>query len=202
MSCSSIDLKAYILGESARAEKNAVEDHVRACEGCREELERLKLMETTLRSLTEEEVPQRIAFVSDKVFEPRWYQTIWRSGPAMGFASAALLAGAILVHGFAVNGRPVAQPATQAALSSAQIEQRIEREVNARLDSAVAKAVSVSEARQNEQMATMVAAAEKRFETRRKEDMAVAQQAAQYYDKQFSRLLMAANDQQDQRSGQ
>ena len=204
MSCSSIDLKAYVLGEAARAEKNTVEDHVRACENCREELERLKLTETALRSLTEEEVPQRIAFVSDKVFEPRWYQTIWRSGPAMGFASAALLAGAILVHGFSVNGqlRPAAQPATQAALSSTQIEQRIEREVNARLDSAVAKAVAVSEARQNEQMATMLASAEKRFEARRKEDMAVAQQAAQYYDKQFSRLLMAANDQQDQRSGQ
>ena len=36
---------------------------------------------------------QRIAFVSDKVFEPRWWQTIWRSGPAMGFASAASAGG-------------------------------------------------------------------------------------------------------------
>ena len=42
-------------------------------------------------SLPDEEIPQRIAFVSDRVFEPSWWQTVWRSGPAMGFASAVLL---------------------------------------------------------------------------------------------------------------
>lgn len=184
MNCSSADLKAYFLGEVARAEKTSVEDHVHGCQSCREELERLKLTDAALRSLTEEEPPQRIAFVSDKVFEPRWYQTIWRSGPAMGFASAVLLAAAIVVHGFSVNG-PARQVATP-IVNTAQIEQRIEREVNSRLDAVVAK--------QRRETAEMLDAAEKRFETKRQTDLAVVQQVAQYYQKQTARLMQAANE--------
>ncbi|HEV8043417.1 MAG TPA: hypothetical protein VGP62_31355 [Bryobacteraceae bacterium] len=192
MSCSSVDLKAYhlgeslLLGEAARAEKHLVEDHVRTCQSCREELDRLKLTEAALRSLPEEEAPQRIAFVSDKVFEPRWYETIWRSGPAMGFASAVLLAAAILVHGFSVNGP--ARPAATPTVNTAQIEQRIEREVNSRLDAVVAK--------QRQQTAEMLDAAEKRFESKRQTDLAVVQQAAQYYEKQTARLMVAVNERQ------
>jgi len=186
MSCSSVDLKAYFLGEVARAEKSSVEDHVRACQSCREELDRLKLTEAALRSLPEEEAPQRIAFVSDKVFEPRWYATIWRSGPAMGFASAVLLAAAIVVHGFSVNGP--ARPAATPTVNTAQIEQRIESEVNSRLDAVVAK--------QRQQTAEMLDAAEKRFESKRQTDLAVVQQAAQYYEKQTARFMVAMNEQQ------
>jgi hypothetical protein len=191
MSCSSVDLKAYFLGEVARPEINSVEDHVRACQSCREELDRLKVTDAALRSLPDEEAPQRIAFVSDKVFEPRWYETIWRSGPAMGFASAVLLAAAILVHGFSVNG--FARPVTTPTVNTAQIEQRIEHEVNARLDTAVAKAVSATEARETERMASMLDAAEKRFETKRQTDLAVVQQAADYYRKKTAQLMVAVN---------
>ncbi len=183
MNCSSVDLKAYFLGETARAEKSSAEDHLRACQGCREELDRLKLTDAALRSLPEEEAPQRIAFVSDKVFEPRWFETIWRSGPAMGFASAVLLAGAILVHGFSVNGpaRLVATP----TVNTAQIDQRIEREVNIRLDAAAAK--------QREQMASMLDAAQKGFESKRQADLLDVRQAVDYYKNQTARLMMAAN---------
>jgi anti-sigma factor RsiW len=184
MNCSSVDVKAYFLGEASRAEKSSVEDHVRVCESCREELDRLKITDAALRSLPDEEAPQRIAFVSDKVFEPRWYQTIWHSGPAMGFASAAILAVAILVHGFSVNG--VTRPLVTAKVDTAQIEQRIEQSVKARLDAA--------EARHSQEMATILNAAEKRFEAKRKEDLAVALQAARYYDQQMARFMTAAND--------
>jgi anti-sigma factor RsiW len=192
MTCSAVDLKAYFLGELAQPEKASVDDHVRACQGCREELDQLRLTQTALLSLEEEEIPQRIAFVSDKVFEPRWWQTIWRSGPAMGFASAAMLAVAILAHGFV---RPVAAPATtQASIDTTQIEQRIEREVNARLEATVAKAVSDSEAKQSREFAHVLAASEQRFEAKRKDDLAVAQQAVRYYGQQTARLMVAAND--------
>src|ERR1700682_13873 len=100
MGCSTVDLKAYALGETDRREKGLVEGHVAGCTDCREELDRLRFTHTALAALPDEEVPQRIAFVSDKVFEPRWWQTLWRSGPAMGFASAALVACAILAHGW------------------------------------------------------------------------------------------------------
>jgi Putative zinc-finger len=192
MNCSSVDLKAYFLGEVARAEKSSVEDHVRGCENCREDLERLKLTDAALRSLPEEAAPQRIAFVSDKVFEPRWYETIWRSVPVMGLVSAALLAAAIFAHGFA---RP-AVPATPPVVNTAQIEQRIEREVNARLDLAVAKAVSATEARETQQMASMMEAVEKRFETKRQTDLAEVHQATRYLQNQTARLMVAANKQE------
>jgi anti-sigma factor RsiW len=191
MNCPSEDLKAYFLGELASRDKAAVEDHVRACEGCREELDRLKLTHTALLALEEEEVPRRISFVSDKVFEPRWYQTIWRSGPAMGFASAVILAAAILVHGFTVQGLAAqgsAKPAATvtATVDTAQIEQRIEREVNARLDAA--------EAKQSAEFAKVLDATEKRFETRRQADLATVQQAAKYYEMKMSRWEVALND--------
>jgi len=192
MSCSSVDLKAYALGEVARAEKTSVEDHVRACQGCREELDRLQVMHTALLGLEQEEIPQRIAFVSDKVFEPRWWQTMWRSGPAMGFASAMLLAAAILAHAYI---RPVTSPApVQATLDSTQIEQRVEREVNARLEATVAKAVRDSEARQSQEFAQVLSVTEKRFEAKRQTDLAVAQQAARYFEQQSARMMVAMND--------
>ena len=197
MSCSTVDVKAYFLGELAASEKNSVEGHVRACQSCREELERLNLMQTALLSLEDEEVPQRIAFVSDKVFEPRWWQTMWRSGPTMGFASALMLAAAILVHAYS---RPVVQQSTAQTVDTAQIEQRIEREVSARIDTAVAKAISQTEARQTEQIAKVLDAAEKRIESQRRSDMAVVQQAARYYEQQTARLTVAMNN--DQRPGQ
>jgi len=194
MNCSSEDLKAYFLGELSSRDKAPVEDHVRACQSCREELDRLKLTQTALLALEEEEVPRRISFVSDKVFEPRWYQAIWRSGPALGFASAVILAAAILVHGFTVQGSARPAAATTAALDTAQIEQRIEREVGARLNTVVQKAVSDAEAKQAAEFTKVLDASEARFETRRKADLATIQQAAEYYEKQMNRWLVASND--------
>jgi anti-sigma factor RsiW len=190
MNCSSEDLKGYFLGELDAQERVAVEDHVRACQGCREELDRLNLTRTALVSLEEEEVPRRISFVSDRVFEPRWYETIWRSGPAMGFSSAAVLAAAILVHAFA---RPASAPAVVARVDTAQIEQRIEREVNARMETAVQKAVSDSRAAQTAEFAKVLDATEKRFETQRQADLATVQQAARYYEMKMSRWEVALN---------
>ena len=191
MNCSSEDLKAYLFGELASRDKAPVEDHVRACQNCREELDRLNLTQSALLALEEEEVPQRIAFVSDRVFEPRWYETIWRSGPAMGFASAVILAAAILAHGFT---RPSAAPPVKPTVDTAQIEQRIERGVNARLDAVVQKAVSDAQSKQAAEFAKILDASEKRFETQRQADLATVQQAAKYYEMKMSRWEVALND--------
>ncbi len=195
MSCSgNFDLKAYVVGELARGERTVVEDHVRGCQGCREELDRLNLTRAALATLEDEEIPRRIAFVSDRVFEPRWWQTIWHSGPAMGFASAALLAGAILVYGFA---RPVAPVAKAPAVDTAQIERQVEAQVsaqvNARLNEAVAKAVSDSETKQAAQFAKVLSATESRYAHQRQVDMAAFQQGEDYYQKQIGRMVVASN---------
>ncbi len=186
MSCSTVDLKAYVLGEVAQREKVVVEDHVRACQGCREELERLRLTQTSLLAIEAEEIPQRIAFVSDRVFEPRWWQTMWRSGPAMGFASAALLAGAIVVHGFSLRPSASAQPGVDAA----QIEQRVEGQVTARLNAAVTKAVSEAQVQQVAEFTKVLDDMKRQRDT----ELATLQQAADYYQKQMARLEVASNE--------
>ena len=175
MNCSIDDLKAYVIGEATRQERGVVEDHVRGCQSCSEELDRLNLTRATLASLEDEEIPRRIAFVSDRVFEPRWWQTIWHSGPVMGFASAALLAAAILAHGFA-------RPAT---VDAAQIERRVEARVAVKLDAAVSQA----EAKQSAEFAKVLSATERQ----RQADLATFQQAAEYYQKQMARFEVASN---------
>jgi hypothetical protein len=181
MSCS-IDLKAYSVDELARNERGVVEDHVRGCQSCREELDRLTLTRSALASLEDVEPPRRIAFVSDRVFEPRWWQTMWGSGPAMGFASAAVLAAAILVHGF--EARPVTPPAAS-PVDQAQIERRV--------DAAVAKAVNEAQAKQTDEFAKVLNATENRFELQRQSDLAIVQQAADYYRNQLARFEVASN---------
>jgi anti-sigma factor RsiW len=179
MSCE-VDLKAYAVGELTRHDQGVVEDHVRGCQSCREELDRLNLTRAALATLEDEEIPRRIAFVSDRVFEPRWWQTMWRSGPAMGFASAVLLAGAILVHGF--EARPAAVP----AVDQAQIEQRV--------NVAVTKAVNEAQAKQTAEFAKVLSATETRYERQRQEDLASFQQVDEYRQKQMNRMLVAANE--------
>ena len=191
MSCSSIDLKAYLLGELPAAE-GSVEKHLTACASCREEMERLDATRAALVSLADEEPPQRIAFVSDKVFEPRWWQGVWRSGPAMGFASAAVLAAAILVHAYA---HPAIAP-----VDTARIEQRIEQQVDARVGAAVTKAVAAAEQRQDERFAQAVATAEKRFDAQYQRALADARQMADYYRDQNAKFEVASSS--AARSGQ
>ncbi len=188
MSCSEVDLNAYLLGESPAAERPRVEAHLRSCGACHDELERMKATQAALLALPDEEPPQRIAFVSDKVFEPRWYQAIWRSGPAMGFASAALLAAAIVVHGFAAGVSPAPK------VDAAQMEQRIEREVNQRVEAAVTKAVSDAETRQNREVANVLETAEKHYAAQREADLSAAQQTIAYYEKKMNRWLVASNE--------
>jgi len=188
MSCSSLDLKAYVLGEVDRQEQTACENHLSACAICRQEVEQLSLTRTALLSLADEEIPQRIAFVSDKVFEPKWWQGIWGSGPAMVFASAALLSSAIFVHAYSRPASVVA-PAPVARIDTAQIQAEVDRRVQA----AVAKAVAEVEKRQNAKTAQVLAAAEHRYEFQRQADLAVAQQQISLYRNQLGRLMVAAN---------
>lgn len=122
------DWKAYALGEMDKPARREAEAHAASCADCREELAALRLTLGSLAALREEEIPRRIAFVSDKVFEPRW----WRRMLTPNFAAACVIAAAILVHAFAHS------PANGA---------QIQAEVNA----AVAKAVVQVEAQQAEQ---------------------------------------------------
>jgi anti-sigma factor RsiW len=101
MSCSPFDLRDYHFQELTDAQRRQVESHVKTCEPCREELGRLQFTESALFTLREEEIPQRIAFVSDPIFEPsplrRFLTDFWGSAAKLGFASAAMLSAALMV---------------------------------------------------------------------------------------------------------
>jgi anti-sigma factor RsiW len=132
VSCTNFDWKAYALGEMDPAGRDQAEAHANTCAHCREELAGLRLTLDALSTLREEDVPRRIAFVSDKVFEPRWWQRIW----SPSFAAGCVVAAAILVHAFV-------QPA------GASIDQKI--------NSAVTRAVAETEQRHAQELQDVLA---------------------------------------------
>jgi hypothetical protein len=130
MSCSPFDLKDYFLKELTGPQQLQMEVHIHGCRRCGEELERLRLTEAAMFTLRDEEIPQRIAFVSDQVFEPspwrRWWGALWGSSARLGFAAAAMLSAAIVFA--TVTG----------TVSEVRIQQRVDRAVNTAVEKAVA----------------------------------------------------------------
>jgi anti-sigma factor RsiW len=156
MSCSPFDLRDYFLKELPDSERRQVEAHVRNCQPCLEELDRLRLTEAALFALREEEIPRRIGFVSDQVFEPspwrRWWAGLWGSTARLAFAAAAMLSVAILVSAL----RPVEQIAVRPG--PPQIVKAVsETEIQSRIDTAVAQAMAQVDARQTEKTKQLVA---------------------------------------------
>jgi len=140
MSCASYDWKGYALGEMDRAGRREAEAHAALCADCREELAAVRMALNALSTLRDEEIPRRIAFVSDKLFEPRWWQRLWNPN----LAAACVIAAAILVHAFA---RPSESPAP----------------VQAEIDAAVNRAVAEVEARHAEQTERILSLYDERF---------------------------------------
>ena len=129
MSCISPDAKpdwkAYLLGELNPEVSRQAQAHMAACSNCHEEVATLRLTVDTLSTLREEEVPRRIAFVSDKVFEPRWWQRVFTPT----FAAGALIAAAILVHGAVRPGQAQVEAAVTEAVSQVEARHRLEMQV-------------------------------------------------------------------------
>jgi anti-sigma factor RsiW len=134
MSCGNYDWKAYAFGEMKAPERREAEAHAATCSNCREELAGERLTLDAMSTLREEEIPRRIAFVSDQIFEPTWYKRAFRSVWSPNFAAACVIAGAILVHAYARPSTP--DPAV----------------TNAQIQAAVDKAVAVVQANDAEQI--------------------------------------------------
>ena len=180
-------LKDYVFGELNAVEMRAVEAAAAADASLREELTRLQNTQSALFSLPDEEIPRRIAFVSDKVFEPKWWQVWLNSAPRMGFSAAALLAGAIVFHGFAQPKPVVMAP----AIDQAQIERRIADEVARALPVALENA----EKRHKMQLASAIKEADEKYQQMRREDqVAMAASYSLFVEKQAAlRVAFAQN---------
>ena len=196
MSCSPFDLRDYYFKDLAEDERRLTEVHVKTCANCREELDRLRGTETALLALPDEEIPQRIGFVSDPVFEPsafrRGWDALWGSAARLGFASAAMLSAALVVFSLT---RPVPQSMAPApALTRAAIEARMQVDFSKRLDDAVAKAVAQSEARQARQTRELLDASETRHALETQAMMVRVQEYLDVEKKRMNTLILASND--------
>ena len=181
------DWKSYALGELDSRARQEAESHVAACADCQDELAGLRVTLDAMATLREEELPRRIAFVSDKVFEPRWYERLTQTFLRPSFAAAAVIAAAILVHAFV---RPVSAPASAPSQAMAQvdtsaIEARVTAEVTVRLqgemaaavNNAVTKAVADTEKRDDQRTAQLLSASDRRYSD-----------AADFLNKQVTRI--------------
>jgi anti-sigma factor RsiW len=190
MNCTQVDLKGFSLNELELDGRQIVEEHLRVCPNCREELERLSVTRTALASLREQEPPRRIAFVSDKVLEPSIWRRFWDSAPRLGFASAAMLSVAILVHGF-VSPRPMDTPAP---VDNAAVQAKIEAAVAGRVAAAVQKAVADSEARLARRTADLLAATEQRLDQQHRADLLTVEDNFRVLQKRVNIYYRASND--------
>jgi anti-sigma factor RsiW len=166
MSCSPFDLKDYFLQELPPAERTQVEGHVRQCGGCREELERLEITQSALFSVRDEEIPQRIAFVSDPIFEPSpvrgWLGGFWASTARLGFASAAMLSISIFYFA-ATRPAPAPERAAVSTMAAASPNSSVtEAQLDRQIAQAVVKAVAEVEARQDAKTNQLTADLERR----------------------------------------
>lgn len=190
MNCSEFDIKGYFLNELAAAERTAAERHVRSCGACSEELDRLRITESALLALPEEEMPRRLVFAAERAPEPQlsWWQRFWNSGPKLGFASAAMLSCAILVHGVT---RPVpAVPAAQTpVVDAAAIEARLNQSFEAKLAAGIAEAGK----RADQRAAQMVAANEQKLANEYRAEVVSLASQVEWLTKKMNVMRVAAN---------
>lgn len=190
MNCCPSDLRDYFFGEVPPAERKAVEIHLAGCAACREELDALRLTRTALLSVPDEEPPRRIAFVSDKVFEPGLWQRLWSSGPKLGFVSAAMLAAAILTHGVVMQ--PAGPSATPAVAASKADQKQLEADITRKVEASFARRIAELEQKQSAQFAR-VAAEQKRMEFDHKADVVTLGESFNVLQKRMGYLITASN---------
>jgi anti-sigma factor RsiW len=121
-------LRDYAFDELPSTDRPAFERHLHDCAACTAELDQLRLTTAALRILPDAEPPQRIAFVSDKVFAP---SRLWNLAPWFGFASAAVMAAALLINIYyrPVETRTIAVQSAPAAVDQAALKNAVSQAV-------------------------------------------------------------------------
>lgn len=184
MSCSPFNLNDYTLGELGAGDRREVERHAARCAPCGLELERLRATRAALLSVADEEMPRRIGFVSDKIFEPspvrRWAGAFWGSAARLGFVSAAMLSAAILVHAF----RPMPAPAPVTIVRTAAPDHAPE------IQAVVARAVAETEAREAKRTRELLSAFEKRHEFQDRALMIAVQENMSVMQKRLNTMTL------------
>jgi anti-sigma factor RsiW len=190
------DVRALLFDNLPETEKESLRKHLAGCGACQVEADRLKATTLALRSVPDEEPPVRIRFVSDRVFEPSWWQRLNPfSGPGLlGHAALAiptLFAAAILISmQLGHYGNPKSTAVQQ--VDQAAFEKKVQQAVDARLNVAVAQAVHEVEARQDMKFQGMLAEYHKQQEQDQEKLVQQVQAAWRYEDQMKTRAMYAA----------
>jgi anti-sigma factor RsiW len=159
-------LRDYAFDEQLPQDKRrAMEQHLAACGDCALELDQLRLTTAALRTLPDREIPQRIAFVSDRVFEPSPFRRFWNSG----FASACVLAVALVVSAWHLSGtyRPAEIHTVVQATSAAEINAAVANAV-AQVRADDAQVIQAAERKRDAEYRGQMVALEENFDVLRK----------------------------------
>lgn len=178
------DLKALALGEltgrAAEEAREALESRV----DLRAEWARLAAVRQAVEGLESEDPPRRIAFVSDPVVGLPWWERMLSSWPKSGFASACVLAAALVGYGWLT--RPAVAPAVDvAALVAAELAKgpaMAAAVVPASVDASAMKALEAK-----------LAAMERRLMQRQEADMVAVGQQIQVLRRDLGNSMRAAN---------
>lgn len=192
MTCQ-VDIKAYALGEATPAERRTAETHIASCAVCRSEFESLNMLRTVLMTDPDQEPPRRIAFVSDKIFEPKWWQRAlgigagWNPMQLLAPVALSALASFAIVKVQSV-GMPVGSIASAGPNSNQLVQQSSaprgetdrDKDVAARVDAAVKQAVAEVRAQDQAQTSQLLQASERRMRAEHEQSMAETMAAVDY----------------------
>jgi anti-sigma factor RsiW len=192
-------LRDYAFGELSADRQPELEQHLGVCGECTLELDRLRLTTAALRTLPDREIPQRIAFVSDKVFEPspvsRFFGGFrggfWNSASRLGFASACVLGAALIVSAY---HRPVEVRTVVQAGNVQTANTDVSKQVNDAVARAVAQ-VKIENAREIE-------AVGHKYEQEYQARMSTVAENFELLQKRLGTSLIASNDMRRNGDGQ
>lgn len=188
MPCAEYDWKGFVLQEITPEERRKMEEHLKGCAACRQEVDALGLTIVAVRRLPQQPAPRRLAFVSDPVFEQPWWKRMWRTaGPAWGFAGALAIAGAIFAHGLLAP--PPAPPMrADAAEIRKLVGEELERQMPARVEAAVKERIGPAAA----QLEARLAQFEQRVEGERRADLRDVTAAFELLQKRINNVYLAS----------
>ena len=191
-------LRDYAVGELSADQQPAIQEHLAVCGECTLELDRLRVTMVALRVLPDCEIPQRIGFVSDKVFEPsavsRFFAGFWNSAARLGFASACVLAAALIVQAYhrPAEVRMVVQAGNQ----------DVSKQVNEAVTKAVAQ-IRAEDARMTQQMTqAAVESANRKYQHEYQSRMVAVEESFSVLQRRLSNSLLASNELRSAGDGQ
>jgi hypothetical protein len=188
-----VALRDYAFDELPPDERREMELHLAGCGACGASLDRLRLLTATLRTVPDREIPQRIAFVSDPVFEPSWFRQFWNSKAplfqsSLGFASACVLALAMVVSVWRFSGtrRPVEVRTVVLTTPTQQGVSQQEGVAQEQIRDAVAKAVAQVRAEDARMMQTAIQSSERKLDLQYRNQMVAIQENLMFLQKKLN----------------